>query len=656
MHFQLLAIVLWSHDKTLPPQAVSFTPGMVNVVMGLSRTGKSAVIPIIDYCLGAGTCAIPKKIVRAACSWFGILVETAEGQKLLARREPGGADASNDMFMLEGAEVMLPASIEEPNTSVPAVKRRLDQLAGLTQLPFGAKDSFDHRPSFRDLMAFVYQTQNVVANPSTLFYGADKPVHAIKLARNVLPYVLGAKSVENIAAAQEIDRLERKLARKENERKTMQKTSSRWETEISGYLEKASELGLIEPDASLDLAPERMLDLLRKVAQKTVDDFNADSSTITHAIEELARIEGEEAKLSEKIALLKARQVELARLREGAGGYQGALRQQRDRLCLSQWLKEQAGEHHCPLCRHAMPEDGRVAEELYASLQQVEAASARLEQLPMTVDREVHLVREGTDELFEQLNALRRRRKALTGSSAEAKARQFQSLNVAHFLGRLRQAITLYDETLDGGELAEEITKLKEELTAERKKVDEKAIAQRLELAVSKIADRLAQIMPQLDNDHPNDRALLQVENLTLRILGEEGETFLWAVGSGSNHLSYHVATLLALHSFLLERGNSPVPGLIIFDQPSQVYFPERLRGARDPNKEWQDDADVQAVRKVFKVLGQAAERSQDRLQIIVMDHAPAEVWGDLTGVALAVDWRNTGRKLVPVNWPGAQG
>ncbi|WP_292528801.1 hypothetical protein, partial [Mesorhizobium sp.] len=64
---------------------------MVNVITGASKTGKSAVIPIIDYCLASGKCSIPVGTIRKSCSWFGIIVDTLEGKKLLARREPGEA-------------------------------------------------------------------------------------------------------------------------------------------------------------------------------------------------------------------------------------------------------------------------------------------------------------------------------------------------------------------------------------------------------------------------------------------------------------------------------------------------------------------------------------------------------------------------------------
>jgi hypothetical protein len=185
-----------------------------------------------------------------------------------------------------------------------------------------------------------------------------------------------------------------------------------------------------------------------------------------------------------------------------------------------------------------------------------------------------------------------------------------------------------------------------------RQKVDLRLIKQRLEHSVARIADDTAQFMPQLDNDHWSDRAELVVENLTLRILGEEGVSYLWSIGSGSNHLSYHIATLLALHLYFQTKVRSPVPGLLILDQPSQVYFPERTNN--DPNIKWRD-VDCDAVRKIFTLLGKIVERCDGRLQVIVLDHAPKEVWGDIPSVSLSEDWRHTGTKLVPPNWPQAQ-
>ena len=101
MFFQLRKLILWPRIDAAP-RVLSLRPGDVNVISGASKTGKSAVIPIIDYCLGADKCTIPVGIIRENCSWFGILVDTIEGQKLLARREPGEQQSTGDMILIEG--------------------------------------------------------------------------------------------------------------------------------------------------------------------------------------------------------------------------------------------------------------------------------------------------------------------------------------------------------------------------------------------------------------------------------------------------------------------------------------------------------------------------------------------------------------------------
>ncbi len=148
---------------------------------------------------------------------------------------------------------------------------------------------------------------------------------------------------------------------------------------------------------------------------------------------------------------------------------------------------------------------------------------------------------------------------------------------LGHFLGQLDQAIRLYDEVSDDGELAVEISKLKASIRECEKRVDRNEIERRKEVAITELSQSSAEFMPLLDNDHHTDSARLIIEDLTLRISGIDGDSYLWNIGSGSNWLSYHLATLLALQRFFLKHPPSPVPGLLVFDQPSQVYFPEKL-------------------------------------------------------------------------------
>jgi ABC-type lipoprotein export system ATPase subunit len=50
---QLLAIILYS--RTGERQVLEFAPGALNVVTGESKTGKSALLEIVESCLGRDT-------------------------------------------------------------------------------------------------------------------------------------------------------------------------------------------------------------------------------------------------------------------------------------------------------------------------------------------------------------------------------------------------------------------------------------------------------------------------------------------------------------------------------------------------------------------------------------------------------------------------
>ncbi len=69
------------------------------------------------------------------------------------------------------------------------------------------------------------------------------------------------------------------------------------------------------------------------------------------------------------------------------------------------------------------------------------------------------------------------------------------------------------------------------------------------------------------------------ISDLTVKVIRGTRDDYLWEIGSGANWLAYHVALTLALQVFFLGLPHHPVPGLLIYDQPSQVYFPRRAAG-----------------------------------------------------------------------------
>jgi Protein of unknown function (DUF3732) len=652
MKFQLLEIVLWSRNPTQPPRRLKFEAGRTNVITGGSKTGKSAVIPIVDYCLGSDRCAVPVRTIRDSCSWFGVVVDTDEGQKLLARREPGDQQSTGDMLLLEARVVNVPELAPEKNTTVDAVKRVLDRLAGLTNLgfdPTGLAGSFKERPSFRDMAAFVFQPQNIVANPDVLFYKADTTKHREKL-RTIFPYVLGAMTPQLLAKRWEMDQVQGDLRRLERELSAHTRATERWKAELKAWISEARQLGLVPDDEALDGRREsELVEVLRGAVAKSSRKATVTAAAIETSSREASDLDREEAAVALQLGEVRARMEKMIRLRETVDEYTGALQKQRERLGLSRWMRELHNDASCPLCGGQFKDTQHELDLLCDALAEVEASARQMAPVPAAFDRELVQVREEVRRHTDQLQAVRLRRRRLEERSTRASDDAWQRSAVDRFLGRAEQALTMFASPAFDGEMLSNVENLRARLEVLRGELSEAGIRKRIQSALLRVSGFMSRILPSLDAERPDDPVELNIDDLTIRVTGFSGRADnLWEIGSGANWLSYHVACTLALHELFLEHEASPVPGMLVYDQPSQVYFPQTL--AREPaagDDPRLRDEDVAAVRKVFEVLGRSVTSARGGLQVIVLDHAGRDVWGEVQGVE---EWRG-GSALVPQSW-----
>lgn len=657
MYLQIREIVLWPRNPNFEPRRLQFELGKVNVISGASRTGKSAVIPIIDYCLGAGTCSIPVKTIRKYCEWFGVVVATAQGDKLMARREPGAQRNTDDMYILEADRITaIPHRIAK-NTNADAVKRLLDEVAGLSKLDFSGGDEstgFDGRPSFRDLAAFTFQPQNVVANPDVLFFKANSYEHREKL-RKIFPYVLGAVTPALMAKQFELGRARQELRRKERELKDAQQVSSRWLADLKAKFSEAQELGLAAKPEQ-ELSRGQMIERLEEIVARTDLTLSVSTSTISDALRELSGLEAEEREVSRELTTLRHRLGEMNRMQVGVDQYQAALTLQRGRLQLSSWLVSHTDdEADCPMCGTHTDSAKRKLAVLAEHLREVEAEAGVDKEVPAAFDRELQRVTTEVGQTTERLRSVQIRKRALSGRSDEARQRQFAAQRAERFVGNLESALDLHRRLGSEGELVDELMRLKELVQRLEAELREQDVEARKRRALHTISNNAGRLLPYLDVESPNDPISLEINDLTIKVRSTERDDYLSEIGSGSNWLSYHLAMLLALHQFFLSQPRSPVPAFLVLDQPSQVYFPKRVVARQDEEDEKVEepqlrDEDVDAVRQAFEVMGRVALDAQGGLQLIVLDHASRDVWGNIDGVVGLPEWRN-GAKLVPIAW-----
>jgi len=288
-------------------------------------------------------------------------------------------------------------------------------------------------------------------------------------------------------------------------------------------------------------------------------------------------------------------------------------------------------------------------------LKEIERSVGQYRSVPAAFDREYQRVQTELRSSTEKLAGIRHRMEALSRSSDEVRQQREVANNSARFLGQLEQALRQYDQ-VQVGDLAGEVASLRERIRALEGEVREDEVEKRTANALRRIGAFAQRLMPRLDAERPDDPLSFSVSDLTVKVTGKGSrEDYLWEIGSASNWLSYHIAIVLAFQEYFLSQAHSPAPSFLVFDQPSQAYFPQLLLARAQEDEAagrevaWKDE-DVEAVRKVFQVFADAVKSAAGRLQVIVLDHATDTVWGNVKPLNLAANWRG-GEKLVPPSW-----
>ena len=179
---------------------------------------------------------------------MGLHLQLANTEMIVARRNPESQQTTTDFYWTEGLNLDVPLTVEK-NARVEDLKNRFNQISHLPTLDFSADENvgFGGRPSSRDMAAFNFQPQHIVANPYTLFFKADTTEHREKL-RIIFPLALGAIDANTLAKQRELRDTEREHERLRRELDARLAAARAWEAEVESYYLQARALGLL-PDS-----------------------------------------------------------------------------------------------------------------------------------------------------------------------------------------------------------------------------------------------------------------------------------------------------------------------------------------------------------------------------------------------------------------------
>ena len=83
---QLRSLILYS--KSGKVRELTFRLGELNIITGSSRTGKSIVLDIVDFCLGRDDAPVSVGPITRTVEWVAVLLQLPDTRAFVARRLP----------------------------------------------------------------------------------------------------------------------------------------------------------------------------------------------------------------------------------------------------------------------------------------------------------------------------------------------------------------------------------------------------------------------------------------------------------------------------------------------------------------------------------------------------------------------------------------
>ena len=645
---QLLTIAIYNAfgDR----RTIDLRPGALNVITGIGGTGKSALLDIVEYCLGRDTATMPYGPITRTVTWYAVLFQIGDGRALVGRPAPREGRASSSQAMLEfGAEVEVPASAEDlhVNSDTDSLREELGRRIGMGET--GGEPGAVRSPQEAGLgqaMLLCFQGQNEIANRDQLFHRQGEPGMTQAL-QDTLPYFLGAIPADQALKRQQLQNARRAVRRLESEVQAAARLNENVEVELQALIEEAYGEGLLS--TSQITGRVEMLAALHEAVgapqlQAQLDD------------QQLARREELQTRRGRLRSELREIAAQRHLLEEQSGvedAYEHAVGSQTSRLTSLALMGHDtttppAG---CPICGQELLADDptvddlrRAAEDLQAQLAGVEATRPRREAVLTELDARADVARS-------DLRAVELALQNLTDASAEADdvrdravKQEFTKGRIDHYLSGLRLAD---DRTL--ADLRERLRRAQLAVASLETELDPDEEREQLTSRLRHVSHDMTRWAERLNLEHHRGEVRLDLRRLTVVTDTEQGPVPLRRIGSGGNWVGYHIVAHLALHRYFV-RQDRPVPHILMLDQPTQAYYPndlDRQRGVAAT------DAAQAAVLRIFELLRDVAAELSREMQIIVPDHANLpEPWFQ---EAVRTNWRD-GRKLIPDEWIIAAG
>ena len=643
-------IVLFSESGE--KRHLTFDKGL-NIITGDSKTGKSALIEIVDFCLFSKRSTIPVGKVTDWTNIFSVVYKIGHKQLIIARPIK---DLNKCYFSVETSfDIENKFNLDYLNSltlkDIKQAQLNFEQHLGLSVTSTRETDEQPRqtgsKATIRDAASIMFQHQNLVANKHSIFYRFDDYYKRAKAVSD-FPIHLGWADGEYFALKREQERLLKDL--KKNKKQSVSLKIDR-ENKVQ-KLEKPvklyfNALGMQLQETDIKLSKlTKIANNLPKVPENAHE--NSDLGR------QLAKLKVEQKSIEKK--LYDTNKL-ITKVGENSGDAQEYSNSMQQLLELSNIENQPAEVISCPLCNTDSLEINAIVKEVQLSRNTLIDELSKVGVFKQDNSELLSDLMKQRDEFKKEIRLLTRQindiKKSIGISNDDSLKARLYTLK-----GRIEASL----EQILEEETPKKENKPTDDITARLSEVEDLIagydLKSKIEEANVFINKTMNTLKGKLDFEEELKQGEMKFDLATFNFyyLHKSKKIHLSEMGSGANWLACHLCLFLALLK-LTVRENASIPAVLFLDQPSQVYFPKVRRVFSSSNKEElltdndtdKVDENIIQVINIFTVINEFLnELTEDeninfKPQVIVLEHADEPELDKF----IRERWASKGKKLI---------
>ena len=612
----------------------------VNIITGESKTGKSALVEIIDYCLCSTRCTIPKGKITDFSYLYVIVMVIGDNTYVIARYNwdnGGKMHFSKEENEFSYENLSLSYFAEKPTLSYKDAQYEIECALGLfvTNMTTDVNQQ-GKKASLRNMVSYLFQHQNLMASKFALFYRFSD-YYKRKDVIDQFPVFSGMISQEYYSDLIKLNTLMTQLKQKHKKQEANEKSTAYIKENLSPLL--TDYYALLERDFDDKISAQEMLKIASNLPE--FDDTQLfGESKIAERYSEL-NTELEELRNEEREILLKIKNIDKAS--NTGNAFTEMLIDLKQQTTVAEI---EATKYTCPLCGHDCQELTKKDAELVEAVEWLDTELMITEKYTADFSEDIRKLEDAHSQIVAKIRKVWKQIKTIEQKFISSKALVSKREKVNYAKAR----IALYAEMSDSGifeTVDEDIAELKKKIQLLEEKIQGFDVDTKKAKAQAFLSENMNHLSLTLDFEDE-----YRPINLNFGLLDETFDIYqyqnnkekihLYEMGSGANWVSCHIALFLSFLRYFAKQNNSPMPLFMFFDQPSQVYFPQ---GDNKDNEITQ--ADLMAVNKMYKTIfdeiNSIGKDTGILPQIIIVDHVDGknlECKEEFEGY-IRCNWRN---------------